>query len=475
MSLRRPAAARWPGRLLLGVAGLAVGLGVMGYLSRPRLVSQSPPADARDVSPRARLSLTFDRPMQAASVEAALQIQPALPGAFTWDASGQTLTFTPQQPWPLSSPVTVSLAGGRSQAGLPLLERHAWTFTIGLERIVFINAAGELASLSIVEGAAPLTLTHTPYGVAGFALRPDGAQIVYAERRADGGADLRAIAPDGSGAAGVLDCPDAACLAPDFSADGRRLVYERQRPIPGAAGATAFGDPRVHLFDLASGTDRVLGDPSNPARAPRWTPDGRVSFYDAARQAVVVLDADSGAATYIPSTSGEAGTFSPDGRSYVYPEITFLENSITLTASLALTENVPVVVAGFYSHLLSVDIATNAVQNLSGAGVVEDASPVYSVRGDWLAFGRKALSEAGWTPGRQLWQMRPDGSAARPLTDAPLYNHSAFAWSPDDQHLVFMRFNATDPTEPAEIWLINADGAGARRLVTGGHSPEWLP
>ena len=41
--------------------------------------------------------------------------------------------------------------------------------------------------------------------------------------------------------------------------------------------------------------------------------------------------------------------------------------------------------------------------------------------------------------------------------------------------LVYMRFNATAPDQPAEIWTIGADGSGARRLVTGGYLPTWLP
>jgi Tol biopolymer transport system component len=149
-----------------------------------------------------------------------------------------------------------------------------------------------------------------------------------------------------------------------------------------------------------------------------------------------------------------------------------LEGTITLTGTLAL---VPASVSSFYSHLLRVTIATNATEDLTGSGVVEDASPVYSDSGAWLAFGRKPLQAAAWTPGRQLWLMRADGSGARPLTDAPLYHHSAFAWGPDEQRLATMRFNATDPSEPAEIWLVNVDGSGARRLVAGGYSPEWLP
>ena len=111
-----------------------------------------------------------------------------------------------------------------------------------------------------------------------------------------------------------------------------------------------------------------------------------------------------------------------------------------------------------------------------------DASPVYSPGGDWLAFGRKLQVNNQWTPGRQLWLMRPDGSEAHPLTADPLYNHSAFTWSPDGALIAYMRFNTGDPGAPAETWLIDVDASGAAgagpagpRQLVQGYLPEWLP
>lgn len=77
--------------------------------------------------------------------------------------------------------------------------------------------------------------------------------------------------------------------------------------------------------------------------------------------------------------------------------------------------------------------------------------------------------------GRQIWVVHPDGQGAHALTKDPLYTHSALMWNADGTALVYMRFNAAAPDQPAEIWTIGADGTGARRLVTGGYLPEWLP
>jgi Tol biopolymer transport system component len=106
---------------------------------------------------------------------------------------------------------------------------------------------------------------------------------------------------------------------------------------------------------------------------------------------------------------------------------------------------------------------------------VEDAAPVYAPSGEWIAFARKNLRAGVWTPGRQLWLMRADGSEAHALTADPLYHHGTFVWRPDGRALVFMRSDATDPSQATEIWTINVDGTGARRLVLGGYVPAWMP
>jgi Tol biopolymer transport system component len=119
-------------------------------------------------------------------------------------------------------------------------------------------------------------------------------------------------------------------------------------------------------------------------------------------------------------------------------------------------------------------VATNESVVLSGDGLVDDGSPSFAPSGAWLAFGRKTLTDDQWTPGRQLWLMRPDGSEAYALTDDPLYNHSAFRWSPDSRTLAYMRFNVADPGLPAEIWTVDMSDSQPSRLVEG-FLPEWLP
>jgi len=468
--LRRPPA-RLPIFIALPVIGLLAGLALAVFFSLPQVTAFSPAAGAQLVSARAPIRITFNRSMDRTSVENALRVAPPMEGAFAWE--GNTLIFT-HPPWPVESAVTVMLAGGRSQRGLPLLGARTWTFAIRGERVAYLTPAGGVANIwvtSLSVEAVPQPTTAEAHGVYDFDAAPDGACFVYAALRADGGADLRAINVDGTSATDLLTCPGAACLSPAFSPDGKRIAYERQTLIPGLTGAVTFGNPQVHLLTLATSEDQPLGEAGGQTRFPRWGLDGRLSYLDSIRQALVIRDLASGAVTYIPNTSGGSGTWSPDGQFIVYPEIFFPPEPTEALTGTAETEHTD----KFFSHLLRVKIATNEAQNLSGEGVVEDASPVYAPAGDWLAFARKGLDASQWTPGRQLWLMRADGSEAHALTAEPFYNHSAFVWRPDGQAIVYMRFNAADLAQPAEIWVINADGTGARRLVANGYLPRWLP
>jgi glycosidase len=66
----------------------------------PVVISQSPAHATTNVSTAARLVLTFSKPMDTNSVQAALSLTPATPGAFTWSALHDTMTFTPGAAWP---------------------------------------------------------------------------------------------------------------------------------------------------------------------------------------------------------------------------------------------------------------------------------------------------------------------------------------------------------------------------------------
>jgi TolB protein len=69
--------------------------------------------------------------------------------------------------------------------------------------------------------------------------------------------------------------------------------------------------------------------------------------------------------------------------------------------------------------------------------------------------------------------MRPDGSGVQRLTTLPADSAAASpAWSPDARRLAFGVF---PPDAPAEIWVMNADGSGLRRLLADPAADDLTP
>lgn len=451
------------GRLLLAAAVVAaVGLAALVF-NLPRLAGGAP--QGGPVSARAAISLTFSTDMQTASVESRVHITPDVTGAFTWQ--DRTLRFTPGVDWP-AGPVQVRLDPGASaRSGLTMLFGDSWTFTVGDPAIAFLLRSGDTANLYSLpaEGTAdPTAISQERFGIDRFAISPDGGRFVYAALRADGGADLKSQAR-GAEAAMLLDCGGDRCTAPAFSPDGARLAYERHPQ-------GRFEQSTVEVLDLATQARSVLStDASHLAQAPAFARDGRLAYLDLVDQVVVIHDFTSGSDRRIPDASGEMGAWSPDGAYLVFPQITSEPPPTPLPGTPAPALQLDT----FFSHLARVDTTSGAASNLSGSGAVEDAAADFSPAGDVLVFGRKQLLQTTWTPGRQLWLMHADGSGARPLTNDPLFNHSSFAWAPDGGRLVYVRFDVTDPSSTPEIWIMGADGSGARKLVAGGFLPVWLP
>ena len=91
--------------VLLVIAGAALGV----ILLAPRVIDVVPePNEA--VPAGSALQITFSQGMRTDNVQAKLEIQPKISGQYTWE--GPTLTFTPAEPWPSGTTVSINLPRG---------------------------------------------------------------------------------------------------------------------------------------------------------------------------------------------------------------------------------------------------------------------------------------------------------------------------------------------------------------------------
>ena len=461
--------------VLIVVGGVLAGLLLAAVWAAPRVEQVVPSTSAPST---ASLRLTFTRPMDQASVEAAFSAEPATSGSLRW--TGNTLIFTPDRPWVEETVVTSRLEqGARSQRGLPLIGSRAWSFRVGAPKLLYLWPSGGVADLyaSSLDAAEPERLTDAEHGVREYTVGGQGSVVVYTAVRSDGQVDFWQLdLADGDDRL-VYACPaDSQCGSPALSEDGEQLAFEQADSLPGPGAEPVKGMRRVLLLPMAGGDPRQVSPDDHLAMLPVWAPDGKLAYYDGTLRASVVLSPVDGAASnviaYVPNDLGLTGAWSADSSFLVFPEIAFLtEPESDATPHSEETEG------AFYSHLVRAQVPSLAVTDISAPSeeLVEDASPALSPDGEWLAFARKYLDPQRWTQGRQLWLARPDGAQARQLLNQPAFNHSALVWSADSRRLAYMRLDQANLGEPPEIYVYDLQSDSEQLIRQQGYFPQWLP
>jgi len=192
--------------------------------------------------------ITFDRPMDHASVEKNLVIDPPLPGKFSW--AGRRLAYTLTSPIPYGEKYHLQIEGAREQfrsgnrlgQTLAIFEREfksrdrafAYIGTNGEEqgRLIFYNLTEEKKTL-----LTPANLT-----VMAFEFYPDGKKILFSavakNQGIEGIRELQLYQVDSSQSPAkielVLDNKDYQNNHFDLAKDGKTIVVqriERRNPI----------------------------------------------------------------------------------------------------------------------------------------------------------------------------------------------------------------------------------------------------
>lgn len=454
-----------PCGVLIGLLGVRLAL-------EPRLVGRAPTPNA-PAATTAEIRLTFDQPMDPASVTERVRLDPHVDGE--WSGSDREFIYRPREPWPVGSKVEIRLeAGVRSGRGLATWRPTRWEFTVREPRLAYLWPAGRPADVYArsVSTEDVMRLTSSARGVADFSVGAGGTQLVYLTDQEDGASQMRLIDLENGHERLVFECPPAEhCSSPSLSPDGARLALVRASADSPSDASDVRRRSQVWLIDIATGSDEVVSAEGSMALAPFWSPQGWLAYADATQAAIVVMDVTASGTVAplgaVPSAMGERGAWSPDGRYLVYPDQRFAAEAEPES------ERVPAAEA----HLFRWEVGTGSVIDLSlAAGErVDDAAPSFSPSGDWLIFSRRVLTAGNWTPGRQLWRMHPDGSQAEALSDEPSINHGAPTWSPAGDWLAYLRYDVQTPLQAAELWWYDVEQRQGAPAAPEGYLPTWIP
>ncbi len=118
-------------------------------LRAPQVLDSTPARDAKDISPRTPITLTFLTAMERASTQTAFELRPKIEGTFNW-IDDQTVVFRPRAPLPLSATIEVQVS---AEARSWLYRRMGREFT---SRFTIIGAPTVVAS----EPAQNARFTH---------------------------------------------------------------------------------------------------------------------------------------------------------------------------------------------------------------------------------------------------------------------------------------------------------------------------
>ena len=268
------------------------------------------------------------------------------------------------------------------------------------------------------------------------------------------GCGVASVRANGTG----YSCVDPFGRDPAVSPDNRWIVSVRgEDPV------------EVYVSDAGGkGARRLTHSPGGypHSLAPSFSPDGRRilwSKFGGGADGLHVMNVDGNDQRRL-TDGGQDPVFSPSGA-----EIAYTRGGIAVVGA-----------DGEGSRLIATD--QNGIRRSPPGRYFErNAEASWSPDGRQLAFSRASEDTSfECTPlpdciqpvrADELYVMDTDGGGVRQLTSTPNVEELDPSWSPDGRRIAYYRRPARED-DAGEIWVMNADGTGQRRVALGAN-PEW--
>lgn len=437
------------------------------------------PASGAIISSKALIGLTFPTAMKPDSVVSRLHIEPALPGMWSWDASGapsdRVMRFLPSQPLIPGVTYHATLTrGAQATNGRVVARDMVWSFTIRPASLLFLratpNGAPSIHNLwtANADGSGPRQITNEQGSVLDYSAAPDGSRIAYIVRDSQQATSLWAINLDGTGRTRLSPVGDPSLYAsPAWSPAGDVIVYTLRSVVPsgappsisisGASQAVTIGTSKLWaVAPDGRSLGRIYGRGDEVGFDPVWSPDGaRLAFRGQVsdNNASTVVLSDLSADPYtLPAGPGSRITWSPD------------------SGRAAFDESVPDATGGVTNRIVVAGFSDNSRQVFLGTQAGHESEPAWSPDGNRLAF----IRQNGGTPTTDLWVANFDGSGLTRLLGGDGLSCELPAWSPDGATLVVTRSD-TATGAAAGIWIVDVDGRSTRPILPDGERVTWIP
>jgi eukaryotic-like serine/threonine-protein kinase len=353
--------------------------------------------------------------------------------------------------------------------------------------------------LKQVSGGPDVNITNSAADDVQPAFSPDGKQIAFVSTRESRthltyenfgvpptGGDIWVMPALGGSPRRIAESGNF----PSWSSDGSSLVF---------MGGGAF---KKKIFRVPASGGEAQEIPIRPPQGagsfrfilyPALSPDGKWILVQVEQFRVLVAPSSGGVAKLL--CRGRRPVWAPDGRSIVYSNADQGKNyslwripfSQGKGAADGPAEPVTVGRGVDTQAAMSRDgraIAFTALEQTFNLETIPFDAELGRVTGEVkvLTSGNNDIEWKSLSPGgksvayanaARVWRLDP-GHPAYQLTSDPAFIDGQPRWSPDGQSIIFER-------EPAgergnfSIWLMAADGAGARQLVEKARSGYWMP
>lgn len=285
-----------------------------------------------------------------------------------------------------------------------------------------------------------------------------------------------------------------------------------EKPPVAIEGAIAFASPQhkedllyaeIYLLD-AQGTRLLASDGAINNANPAWSPDGtQIAYITNTWQLAIIKRDGSGGAYLTPETSdpslwphhpawlpdgnisfevgGKLAILRPDGTGVrVLAPIMTQQGAPSFSGAYAwspdgtqIVFDCPMSAPGPAVCLFDVESGENRILleppwRFQAFAWSPDGKQILA--GDWSG-GTSVLG--GGEPADDLYIFDADGQGLHALAQPG--REANPAWSPDGKQIAYQSHTENSEGSSLDLWLMNADGSGAQKLVSGitGVQPDW--